>query len=235
MRIDGAKDAFSTPIRRGWAGSWSTSGKRASWNERSQASRMMCWGFSNAILSTTSGESVGWLRQRFQLLARSVRTFLTGAFRQEGDRSQQLRPPDVIRFVRRIAQSATGPHGQVHHHRPSGLLALSVRAGQDGHRSHRFGPDDTPLEGDHLPKSLKVHEIESLLRSCDRTTRVGKRDYAVLCLLARLGLRAGEIVAMTLDDIDWHAGELTIRGKGQTRRAVASPGRGGPGPGRLPP
>jgi integrase len=53
-----------------------------------------------------------------------------------------------------------------------------------------------------IPTSLKVHEVESLLRSCDGTTRVGKRDYAVLCLLARLGLRAGEVATMTLDDIN---------------------------------
>jgi integrase/recombinase XerD len=71
-----------------------------------------------------------------------------------------------------------------------------------------------------IPKTLKVHEIESLLRSCDRTTMVGKRDYAVLCLLARLGLRAGEVVAMILDDIDWRAGELTVRGKGRTRERL---------------
>ena len=57
-----------------------------------------------------------------------------------------------------------------------------------------------------IPRSLKDHEVESLLRSCDRTTRVGKRDYAVLCLLARLGLRAGEVAAITLDNIDWAPG-----------------------------
>ena len=62
-----------------------------------------------------------------------------------------------------------------------------------------------------------------MLRSCDRTTVVGKRDYAVLCLLARLGLRAGEVAAMTLDDIDWRAGELTVRGKGGTRERLPLP------------
>jgi site-specific recombinase XerD len=52
------------------------------------------------------------------------------------------------------------------------------------------------------------------LQNCDRCTAIGQRDYAVLILLARLGLRAGEVVAMTLDDIDWEAGLITIRGKG---------------------
>ena len=53
-----------------------------------------------------------------------------------------------------------------------------------------------------------------LLASCDRRTLVGRRDYAVLLLMARLGLRAGEVAAMQLEDLDWRAGELLVRGKG---------------------
>ena len=65
-----------------------------------------------------------------------------------------------------------------------------------------------------LPKSLEPEEVERLLQNCDRCTAIGRRDYGVLILLARLGLRAGEVVAMALDDIDWEAGLITIRGKG---------------------
>jgi len=53
-----------------------------------------------------------------------------------------------------------------------------------------------------------------ILDHCERNTPSGKRNYAVLLLLARLGLRACEIVAMSLDDIDWDNGRLTIRCKG---------------------
>jgi integrase/recombinase XerD len=65
-----------------------------------------------------------------------------------------------------------------------------------------------------LPKSIPAQQVESVLRHCDRRTPRGLRDYAILLLLARLGLRAGEVVAMELDDIDWEAGLLVIRGKG---------------------
>ncbi|MCH7565905.1 MAG: tyrosine-type recombinase/integrase, partial [Gemmatimonadetes bacterium] len=61
---------------------------------------------------------------------------------------------------------------------------------------------------------LSVEEIEDLLDACDQSTRTGRRDYAILVLLARLGLRAGEVVALELDDIDWRAGEIVVRGKG---------------------
>ena len=54
-----------------------------------------------------------------------------------------------------------------------------------------------------------------MLASCDRGTPVGERDHAILLLLARLGLRAGEVVALTLDDLDWERGEILVRGKGQ--------------------
>lgn len=65
-----------------------------------------------------------------------------------------------------------------------------------------------------LPRFLETKQVERVLRCCDRRRKAGKRDYAILLLLARLGLRAGEVAHLTLDDINWRAGELRIRGKG---------------------
>lgn len=65
-----------------------------------------------------------------------------------------------------------------------------------------------------VPKYLAAEEIQRLLDSCERKTPTGARDYAILLLLARLGLRAGEVVALTLDDVDWRSGEIHVRGKG---------------------
>jgi site-specific recombinase XerD len=65
-----------------------------------------------------------------------------------------------------------------------------------------------------LPRVLDDRVITALLQSCDQTTVVGRRDFAILTLLARLGLRAGEIAGLRLDDVDWKAGELLVRGKG---------------------
>jgi site-specific recombinase XerD len=62
-----------------------------------------------------------------------------------------------------------------------------------------------------IPKYLTPDEVERVLQACDRQTVVGRRNHAVLLLLARLGLRAGEIVALELDDIHWRAGELIVR------------------------
>jgi site-specific recombinase XerD len=74
-----------------------------------------------------------------------------------------------------------------------------------------------------LPKSIEPGQVERLLRSCDRRTATGRRDHAVLLLLARLGLRAGEVARLSLDDIDWGAGELTVHGKGPRQDRLPVP------------
>jgi integrase/recombinase XerD len=67
-----------------------------------------------------------------------------------------------------------------------------------------------------LPKALSAEEVAGLLDSCDRQTSRGRRDYAVLVVLSRLGLRASEVAGLCLDDIDWRAGEIVVRnGKGR--------------------
>ena len=65
-----------------------------------------------------------------------------------------------------------------------------------------------------LPKGLAPDQVRALLASCDRGTANGRRDFAILTMLSRLGLRAGEVAALSLDDVGWRAGEITVRGKG---------------------
>jgi site-specific recombinase XerD len=72
-------------------------------------------------------------------------------------------------------------------------------------RTWRFGS---------LPESLSASQVQLVLNSGDRTSAIGRRDYAMLLLLARLGLRANEVVTLTLEDIDWNSGLLAIQGKG---------------------
>jgi site-specific recombinase XerD len=65
-----------------------------------------------------------------------------------------------------------------------------------------------------LPRGISPVDARALLGSCDRRRPLGRRDYALIILLLRLGLRRGEVARLTLDDIDWRAGELVIHGKG---------------------
>jgi site-specific recombinase XerD len=74
-----------------------------------------------------------------------------------------------------------------------------------------------------LPKYLPAKQVQSVLDHCDRTSKVGRRNYAILLLLARLGLRAGEVVRLDLEDIDWDNGLITVCGKGGQRAQLPLP------------
>jgi integrase/recombinase XerD len=77
--------------------------------------------------------------------------------------------------------------------------------------------------GGGLPKALPDGQVAALLAACDRGTATGRRDFAVLVLLSRLGLRACEAAALELDDIDWRDGTVTIRGKGRRDERLPLP------------
>jgi len=76
-------------------------------------------------------------------------------------------------------------------------------------------PPMASRRGAGLPRWLAPAVVARLLASCDRRTGHGRRDYAILLVLARLGLRASEVARLSLDDIDWRAGELLVHGKGR--------------------
>jgi site-specific recombinase XerD len=71
-----------------------------------------------------------------------------------------------------------------------------------------------------VPKFLPHGAVQQVLKHCQQHSACGMRDYAILLLLSRLGLRAGEVVSLTLDDIDWRADQLTLHGKGHRSAQV---------------
>lgn len=129
--------------------------------------------------------------QLTKLRATDVTGFVLQDTARRGRRSAQLMTTVLRSFLGFLFQ-----RGRIEIH-----LAMSVPTVAGGRLSE-------------MPRFLEVAAVEKVLGCCDRRRATGKRDYAILLLLARLGLRAGEVVILTLDDIDWHGGELRIRGKG---------------------
>lgn len=74
-----------------------------------------------------------------------------------------------------------------------------------------------------LPKALTQSQVAALLASCDRRRSIGRRDHAIMVVLVRMGLRAGEVARLQLDDIDWRAGDLVVRGKGSRLERLPLP------------
>lgn len=144
-----------------------------------------------------------------------VRDFLAEQFHGHALRFDDMRAADVHRFIVRRAQAGsltraklvvTALRSFLHFVQERGLLATDLAAAVPGVAGWRLA---------HLPKAIPAEQVERLLASCDRGTPAGRRDYAILMLLARLGLRGGEVSALTLDDIDWECGEIVVHGKGQ--------------------
>lgn len=153
----------------------------------------------------------------------AVRPFLRGRMSNGGLDLERLSTADVTAFVvARCPHQARGPAkltvtalrsllGFLH---LEGVLSRSLAAAVPSAASWR-------LSG--LPRALEPGQVRSLLASCERRTTVGRRDYAVLALLARLGLRAGEVAGLRLDDLDWRAGEIVVRGKGDRHERLPLP------------
>jgi integrase/recombinase XerD len=74
-----------------------------------------------------------------------------------------------------------------------------------------------------IPRAISAEQVRQLLASIDRRTAMGCRDYAILVLLARLGLRSGEVASLELDNIDWNTGQLSVRGKSGQRSELPLP------------
>ena len=152
-----------------------------------------------------------------------VSTFLTEYFPTGIPDFRQISANHIAEFVQRQAERITTK---------SALTVVTALRSFLRHLLYR-GAIDTDLAAcvptiatwslSNVPKYLPADQIQRVLDACDRETAAGKRDYAILLLLARLGLRAGEVVALTLDDIDWDAGVITVRGKGKRVAQMPAP------------
>ena len=152
-----------------------------------------------------------------------VRRFLTAHFGNKALRLQDLQPQDLHRFILRQVPSGSRTYSKLMVTALRSFLRFLCQRGsiKTDLASALFGVAHWRLS--HLPKSLPPDQVERLLRCCDHSTASGQRDYAILLLLARLGLRGGEVLAMTLDDLDWERGEILVRGKGQRLERLPLP------------
>ena len=143
-----------------------------------------------------------------------IEEFLSERFHDRTPNLAMLRAADVTGFVMRHARQLSPVRAK--------LMATALRS-FFRYLRHR-GAIATDLAGcvptvpnwslSTLPRFLPAATVERILERCDRKTSVGRRNHAILLLLARLGVRAGEVVGLSLDDIDWSTAQITIRGKG---------------------
>jgi site-specific recombinase XerD len=138
---------------------------------------------------------------------------------------RRLEPGDVTRFV--LTECRAGRRGVAWSKTlTSGLRSLLSFLHLEGWVPVPLAPAVPSVAGwrlTALPRALEAGHVQRLLASCDRSTALGRRDFAALTLLWRLGLRSFEVAGLTLDDIDWRASEITIRGKGSVSERLPLP------------
>jgi integrase/recombinase XerD len=152
-----------------------------------------------------------------------IRGFLTDRFGKGPIRLARLNAGDVVRFVQRQAPRL--------HLKRAKLLTTALRSflryaryrGEVARDLAAAVPIVANWSMSSIPRAIGAQQIRQLLASIDRHTAIGRRDYAILLLLARLGLRSGEVAFLELDDIDWEAGQVSVRGKGGQRTGLPLP------------
>ena len=142
-----------------------------------------------------------------------IRGFLKDCFDDGAVRLSHLCASDVVRFVQRQATCL--------HQKRAKLLTCALRSflryvryrGKTKLDLAAAVPIVANWSMPSIPRAITEDQVRHLLTSIDRRTAMGRRDYAILLLLARLGLRSGEVASLELGDIDWKAGQLSVRGK----------------------
>ncbi len=152
-----------------------------------------------------------------------VRSFLAQGVADGQVRLDRLCAADVVRFVQHEAARL--------HPKRSKLMTTALRSFlryaryRDLVRVDLWSSVPTVANWSmaSLPRALSSEDVQQLLSHCDRHTTVGRRNWAILLLLARLGLRAGEVVSLRLEDLDWETGELCIRSSGASADRLPMP------------
>jgi len=162
-----------------------------------------------------------YLRQERALAATTVRSYLSfvGEFLTERFGAgpvdlSTLCAAEVIGFVRRRVTSMKSKRVQLVTTALRSFLRFGRYRGDLCTDLAACVPAVANWSLSSVPRALPPEQIERVLAACNRKTAAGRRDYAILLLLARLGLRASEVVTLRLEDLDWQNGLITVRGKG---------------------
>ena len=127
----------------------------------------------------------------------------------------RIRQEDVIRYVERHARDASAASGKAMCWALRAFLRYLYCKGLNPLALAGCVPSMRRWRQASLPTYLSAAQVQKVLDGCDQTTALGRRDYAIILMLARLGLRANEVATLTLDDIDWRTGTMRIYAKGR--------------------
>jgi len=151
-----------------------------------------------------------------------AREFAVDRFDARSPRWQVLTPSDITDYVLRESRRSK----EYCKHKITGLRSLLRFLHVRGHIPHDLAGCVPAVAGWRLawlPRALEPDQVARLLKVADSCSARGRRDAAIVRLLVRLGLRAGDVSALELDDLHWRAGEIIVRGKGRRESRLPLP------------
>ncbi len=149
--------------------------------------------------------------------------FLTFRFGDESGDLARITAGDIVAFLQRLTTRKPPFRDKTPPTHLRNFFQYLFKCGLTTTNLALCIPSIAQRYGARLPRHLAPEQVEAVLAAVRMETPIGRRNYAMVLLLARLGLRAPEVIAMQLDDIDWRAGEIVVRGKGQRHDRMPLP------------
>jgi integrase/recombinase XerD len=134
-----------------------------------------------------------------------------------------ITPLDIVRFMQNLSPENRPNREKTLPTHLRNFFQFLFKSGKTDINLAPSVPRMARKRGVSLPRYLSPEHVETLIAAVREDTSIGRRNYAMVLLLARLGLRAAEVVAIRVEDIDWRAGELLVRGKGQLHDRLPIP------------
>jgi len=188
-----------------------------------------------SLLTTEKGRARAELKRDYEIYLRQQRglsertifhcwrfadRFLQFRFGDEAGDLAQITTVDIVRFLQQLTTRKPPFRDKTPPTHLRNFFRYLFKAGKTPKNLALVIPSVRQRYGARLPRHLTPEQVETVIGAVQRQGRAGRRNLAMVLLLARLGLRAPEVIAMQLDDIDWRSGEIIVRGKGNRHDRV---------------
>jgi integrase/recombinase XerD len=181
-------------------------------------------------LQTLKLEYEEYLRNQRGLSERSIYhcwrfadRFLAFRFKGKDRDLSKITPPDIARFMQHLTSRGKPFRDKTPPTHLRNFFQFLFKCGKTNVNLAPSVPRIAQRHASTLPRHLTSEQVETVIAAVKADTAIGRRNYAMVLLLARLGLRAAEVIAIQIDDIDWRAGELLVRGKRQLHDRLPLP------------
>jgi integrase/recombinase XerD len=181
-------------------------------------------------LDTLKSEYENYLRHQRGLSDRTIyhcwrfaERFITFRFKGKKSDFGKVKPTDIVDFMTHLTSRKRPFRDKTPPTHLRNFFRFLFYSGRTEINLAPSVPRVAQRNSSNLPRYLRPDQVERLLAALKKDTPIGRRNYAMVLLLARLALRAQEVVAIQIDDIDWRAGEILVRGKGKHRDRLPLP------------